>query len=114
MFNSKWEEHQVHGFVCGHVVIVELLLNCKLKFLGVENLLVEFFGADWRHDVSPEQASDFLECLNFAVFFAVNLLVQVFEDFVEVQTPWSVDAAFRNLEQTQPVFFVDQTVWKHS
>lgn len=114
MFNSKWEEHQVHGFVCGHVVIVELLLNCELKFLGVESLLVEFFGTYGRHNVGPEQASDFLQCLNFAVFLTINLLVQVFEDFVEVQTPWSVDATFSNLEQTQSVFFVDQTVWKHS
>ncbi len=93
---------------------MELLLNCELKFLGVESLLIEFFGADRRHDVGPEQASNFLQCLNFTVFFAVNLLVQVFEDFVKVQTPWPVDAAFSNLEQTQSVFLVDQTVWKHS
>ena len=66
---------------------MKLLFDCELEFLGVERLLVEFFGTDGRHDVSPEQTSDFLKGFDLAVFFAVYLLVQVFEDFVEVEAP---------------------------
>ncbi len=53
MLNSEREEHQVHGLVGGHVVVVQLLLDGELQFLGIQDLLVELFGADWGHDVGP-------------------------------------------------------------
>lgn len=114
MLNSEGEQHQIHWFICGLVVVLQRFLHCLLKLGWINNLFVNFFGSDGRHAVSPKQPSNLLERIDLAISLAIDGLIQVLKGLIEVELPCAIDRILGDIEQVQPVLLIDQPIGKHS